>query len=61
MKKKVLTVLLVGIMAMQLVACSLEPTCKASDCEETEIYQDGYCKYHHWMNQGEQAIKDFIN
>lgn len=61
MKKKLLAVLFVAIMAFQLVACSLQPTCKESGCDETEIYQDGYCKYHYYMNAGEEILKDIIN
>lgn len=61
MKKKLLAVLFVTVMVLQLVACSLEKTCKASGCDETEIYQDGYCKYHYYMNAGEDFLKELIN
>ena len=40
MKKKITALVTVTIMALQLVACSLEPTCKASGCDETNLYQD---------------------
>lgn len=61
MKKRITAVLLVTFIALQLVACSLEQTCKASGCDETEIYQDGYCKYHYYMNTGEDFLKELIN
>lgn len=61
MKKKIMALVTVTIMALQLVACSLEPTCKASGCDETNLYQDGYCKYHYYMNAGESMIKDIVN
>lgn len=61
MKKRITAVLFVTIMALQLAACSLEPTCKASDCNETDIYKDGYCKYHYYTNAGEDLLKDLFN
>lgn len=51
-----------GVMTVcGLTACSFEQTCKASDCDETDIYMDGYCKYHYYLTTGEDALKDFIN
>ena len=61
MKKRLIAALLVTIMALQFAACSFEPTCKASGCDETDIYKDGYCKYHYYMNAGEDILKDIIN
>lgn len=63
MKKKFLALLLMTVMALQLGACSFnfEPTCKESGCEETDIYEEGYCKYHYLMKAGENVLKDFIN
>ena len=62
MKKKILTILLIGLTAINgLTACSLQKTCKEDGCEETEIYKDGYCKFHYFTNTGENIIKDVIN
>lgn len=63
MKKKIITLLLVASSMIMLTACqiSLQPTCKASDCEETSIYKDGYCKYHYYLKNGEDIIKDIFN
>ena len=62
MKKKLVTMLLVGTMAVcSLTACSFEKTCKASGCDETKIYEDGFCKYHYFINAGESIIKDKVN
>lgn len=61
MKKKLLCVALIAVFAFQLTACSLEPTCKADGCEETELYEDGYCKYHYYLQSGENLLKDIIN
>jgi len=62
MKKNILTLLIMLAAVVQLTACETpEPTCKEPDCEELEIYQDGYCKYHYYLNVGETALKDLIN
>lgn len=61
MKTKIIVALLVMVMALQFAACSLEPTCKASGCDETEIYEEGYCRYHYFKNAGEDLLKDIFN
>lgn len=62
MKKRLMTLVLVGTMAVcSLTACSFEKTCKADGCTETELYKDGYCKYHYYVCNGESIIKDVIN
>lgn len=61
MKKKFLAALFVVIMALQLMACSLRPTCKESGCDETEIYKDGYCNYHYFVHASEDVLKDIVN
>ena len=62
MKKKLLTVLLVSaLVCISMTACSFERTCKESGCDETELYKDDYCKYHYYINAGEDAIKDIVN
>lgn len=62
MKKRILTLLIVTVLAgLSMTACSFEKTCKESGCDETELYKDGYCKYHYYINAGEDIIKDVIN
>lgn len=60
MKRKI-SLLVMLVMALYLSACSLEPTCKVSSCEETNIYEDGYCKYHYYENVGDTMLKDLFN
>ena len=61
MKKRIIALLFLAVMGLQLAACSLEPTCKASGCDETDIYKDGYCKYHYYKNAGEDFLKGLFN
>lgn len=61
MKKKIVMLFMIAIVALQLGACSFEPHCKESGCEETNIYEEGYCKYHYYIKTGEELIKDIIN
>lgn len=61
MKRKIKAIILLAVLAVELTACSLEPTCKAPDCDETNIYEDGYCKVHYYENVGENIIKDIFN
>jgi major membrane immunogen (membrane-anchored lipoprotein) len=56
--KKVLFVMMLS--SVMLSACSFTQTCKAEGCDE-EIYQDGYCKYHYYLKNGEDTIKNLIN
>lgn len=61
MKKRLLVV---GCMLLlsQSIGCTLfQTTCKESGCDETDIYKDGYCKYHYYINEGEDIIKEFVN
>ena len=60
MKRKLFAIILLAMLALQLTACSLETTCKASDCDETDIYEDGYCKLHYYENVGENVIKELL-
>lgn len=51
------------LLAVMLSACSfpqLLQTCKASGCDE-EIYRDGYCRYHYYLKNGEDTLKDIMN
>ncbi len=59
MKKKLLSVFAVFVMTLQLIACNSD-TCRASDCDD-EIYKDGYCRYHYYLNAGTDILKDIIN
>lgn len=59
MKKKAFSVLVALGIVLQLTACSLN-TCKESGCDD-EIYEDGYCKYHYYLNAGEDILKDIFN
>lgn len=63
MKKKIIAILIIAVMALQLSACTFdfEPTCKEDGCTEKEIYDEGYCRYHYYMNAGESILKDIIN
>lgn len=61
MKRKLTILLFVLTMAMSMTACSFNMSCKAPGCDETELYEDGFCKYHYYMNAGEGVIKDIIN
>lgn len=67
MKRKILWMALGIALVTQLTACDggvaglFTKTCKAPGCDETEIYEDGYCKYHYYQNAVDSAVKDFIN
>lgn len=62
MKRHFSALILVGAIAVaSLTACSFEKTCKALGCDETKIYEDGFCKYHYFINAGESIIKDKVN
>lgn len=70
MTKKLIIVAMVSVMGLSsITGCSLlTKTCKEPGCEETEIYKDGYCKYHYekhmlgdMVDEAEGALKDFIN
>lgn len=66
MKKKSITIILAVVMTLSLCACDMEiempePTCKYEDCEETDLYDEGYCKYHFYLSVGDNLLKDLIN
>lgn len=60
LKKRIMAVFFL-MMLLQLSACSLQITCKADGCSETEIYEDGYCRYHYYLRAGENLLKEIIN
>jgi len=47
MYKKAGIFFLLMLTALQISACGSK-NCKAKDCD-SEIYQDGYCKYHYYI------------
>lgn len=60
MKKKLLAAVLIAVCMVSGCAI-LEPTCRFEECEETVIYEDGYCKTHYYMNVGDNLLKDLFN
>ena len=60
MKRRIIAVISIIMTVAMLSACSFF-TCKEQGCNETEIYKDGYCKYHYGLNAGEDMLKDIIN
>lgn len=62
MKKRVLALLMcVTVVAGIFTGCSFEKTCKYDGCEETELYQEDYCKYHYAIVVGDNILKDWVN
>ncbi len=33
-------------------------TCREEGCEETDIYEDGYCKYHYYKSIGQNVLEN---
>ena len=58
MVRKIFVGVLLGTMLLQLSGCAAH--CKEPGCDESEIYQDGYCKYHYYKNLGEDALSDIM-
>lgn len=58
MKRKVIACLLLGAMIFQLTGCSFGTKCKEDGCDNTEIYDDGYCKKHYYENVGDNLKED---
>ena len=51
-------------MLVGLCGCKSEPeipTCKSEGCEEIELYQEGYCKYHYYLSVGDTILKELVN
>ena len=59
MKKRILSLFIALITVSQFTACGLF-SCKESGCDD-EVYEDGYCKYHYYINAGRDILKDIIN
>lgn len=53
MRKKLQTAIVIFMAAIQLTACG-GSNCKEKGCD-SEIYEDGYCKYHYYKNQAAEA------
>lgn len=62
MKKKLLVIMMLLVTAIQLVACGdiITPTCKEDGCDDTDIYEEGYCEYHYYENIVGNAIEDIL-
>lgn len=60
MKTKRKLIAVVILLSAMLSACSFDLNCKAEDCD-SEVYQDGYCKYHYYLKNGEDFLKDIFN
>ncbi len=60
MKKRALSLFVALIAVLQFMACSLINTCRESGCDD-EIYEEGYCKYHYYINAGSDFLKDILN
>jgi hypothetical protein len=63
MKRKVLVITMMVLVCVQLSACTnpLQPTCKESGCDETNINDDGYCNVHSIEHAIENKAKDLFN
>ena len=60
MKKLILVVLMTAVCL--LPGCDmLEKTCRAEGCEETNLYDEGYCKKHYYINVGDNLLKEVFN
>ncbi len=60
MKSKKKLIVVVILLSAMLSACSFALNCKANGCD-SEIYQDGYCKYHYFLKNGEDTLKNIFN
>lgn len=60
-KNKLCIVLIVVLVMLSTSGCGLlEKNCSVKDCD-SEIYEDGLCKYHYIQQVGEDALKGLIN
>lgn len=57
MKKLQITVLLICAM-MYITGCT--KTCKIEGCKN-EIYKEGLCQKHYYINQGADAVEGVVN
>ncbi len=73
-KRTILAAALCAVMAVSMVGCTgsgngtfggvsiggdgIKQTCKYSGCDETDLYADGYCRYHYEKTHAENMVKD---
>ena len=64
-KKQIFSLVLL-ILSLLMMSCGVSH-CKEKECK-SELYKEGYCKYHYYTNFAEEAadvvsdgIKDIIN
>lgn len=57
MKKRIGIIFVSLAMVLSLSACGPQ-TCKEEGCDDTNIYQDGYCKYHYTLHNAKQTVDD---
>lgn len=55
-KRRLLAALLAGLLAAQMTACGKDNTCREEECEQ-EIYRDGYCEDHFYLQQAEELME----
>lgn len=55
-KRRLLAALLAGAIAVQTAACGEDNTCREDGCEQ-EIYRDGYCEDHFYLQQAEELME----
>ncbi len=56
--KKIKIVLSVSIAILLITACTR--TCKIDGCKN-EVYKEGLCQKHYYVNQGADAIGNVVN
>lgn len=60
-KRLVMTAAAVLMAAMFILTGCGQEHCKYPGCTETDIYEDGYCKYHYYKEAGDNTLKHIIN
>lgn len=59
MKARILALCIIILIVGMLTGCG-KKTCKAEGCDATEIYEDGYCRYHYYENVGDNILQDLF-
>ncbi len=59
MKKKIVSALLLVVLALQLVACGSKD-CKYDGCD-AETYKKGYCEMHYVIKYPNEALGDLLD
>lgn len=60
MKVKIVALCMVLLLSGTLAGCGAK-TCKVGGCNDTEIYEDGYCRFHYYENVGENILQDLFD